>query len=87
MDMAHITDTVGCAIEAQETIAQVRRDLSMSMRLALTKIAAATCRGCGVGSEMQLDDIERLLVVFDEDLTDTLGRSMRDLRDRAGGED
>lgn len=44
--MAHLLDTVGCAIDAQDAIKRVRSRLRGQLKAALNEICDATARGC-----------------------------------------
>ena len=84
---SHVADDRGCAIEAQERIATVRKRLREQLRKGLAEIVAATERGCGCGTGFSDADAAEMIIVWDERLREQLSDTLDDLRDRAGGEE
>jgi uncharacterized protein (DUF2267 family) len=84
--MAHLLDTVGCAIDAQDAIKRVRSRLRGQLKAALNEICDATARGCSCGTGLSDEDIASIVSRLDEDLDEMLADTMSDLDERAGGE-
>lgn len=83
---AHIADTAGCAVEAQDVIRRARAAIRIQLKRSLNEICEATERGCACGTGLSDEDIASIVSRLDEDLDEMLADTMSDLDARAGGE-